>query len=476
MLLRSLSLVCASALLAACAAGPNYRTPKPPATIAAEFIGKDLLAATDAAIDLTWWKQFNDPLLDELIDTAVKASYSVAAANARLKEARALRRGQFLDFLPTVTANASYGDVRQSGASITPGFPRDYELYDAGFDATWELDLYGRVRRLNQSARAARDAAEASRNDVALTVISEVARNYFELRGAQNRLAVARRNADYQSQALGLVRSRMDAGRGTQLDTSRAEAQVAVTLSTVPTREADVVRALHRIEVLTAVAPGTLSGKLERTEAKLPPLPPSIALGKPAELLRRRPDVRVAERQLEGASARIGVAVADLFPRITVNGSIGVSAPEFKQLDDHGNDRRSFGPALSWAFLDLGRVYQQIRAAGARNEAALADYQQTVLLALEETENALSDYGRERRRAEYLDQAAKASVNAADLATQRFEGGIADFLTALDAYRTSLDAEDQLAESQTKAATNLIALYKALGGGWEILNAVPKSP
>jgi multidrug efflux system outer membrane protein len=474
--LRSLTLLCATAALSACAVGPNYRTPKSPVSPAgAEFVGAPLLENSAGAIDPLWWHQFQDPLLDELIDSALRANYSIAAANARLREARALRRESGLDLLPTVRANASYNDVRQSAAGVPPGTPfvRDYELYDASFDATWELDLFGRVRRLNQSARAAAQAAEASRNDVVLSVIAEVARNYFELRGAQNRLGVAQRNADYQAQALKLVSARLDAGRGTVLDTSRAEAQVETTLASVPPLEADVSRALHRIEVLTAQVPGALTTKLGSPAAALPPLPAMVGLGKPEELLRRRPDVRVAERQLAAASARVGVAVADLFPRVTLNGSIGLSAPEFSQLDDHGNDTRRFGPSLTWAFLDLGRVYQQIRAAGARSETALADYQQTVLGALEDTENALSDYARERRRLEHLQLAARASVNAADLATQRFEGGIADFLTALDAYRTSLEAENLLAESQTDAATKLIALYKALGGGWEVIQSPP---
>jgi multidrug efflux system outer membrane protein len=223
---------------------------------------------------------------------------------------------------------------------------------------------------------------------------------------------------------------------------------------------------MHRIEVLAGVVPGSLATRLG-AEAAMPSLPTGLALGRPADLLRRRPDVRVAERQLAESSARIGVAVGDLFPRVTVNANIGLSALRFDALGDAGNDTRSFGPSLSWGILDYGHIRQQIKAAGARNEAQLATYEQTVLQALEETENALSDYSLERRRLAHLERAAKASVQAADLATQRFEGGVSDFLTALDAYRTALEAEDLLAASQTRAATSLIALYKALGGGWD---------
>ncbi|MEP7311711.1 MAG: efflux transporter outer membrane subunit [Pseudomonadota bacterium] len=465
--MKKLNLVAAGALVAltGCAVGPNYREPATPVDPA--FAGRELITAADTPVARDWWRLFNDPLLDELVETSLKANHSLEAANARLKEARASRREQFFDYLPRVGGSAGFTNTRQSAATLSPGLPRDYDLYDAGFDATWELDLFGRVRRLNQSASAAAQAAEASRNDVRLSVIAEVARNYFELRGAQNQLVVAQRNADTQNSALDLVKSRLDAGRGTQLDTSRAEAQVETTLARVPDLEKDVTRAMHRISVLTGSPPATLVGRLS-IAAPLPMLPESIALGAPDQLLRRRPDIRVAERQLAAVSARIGVAVADLFPRITVNGDIGLQALTFDALDDHGNDRRSFGPSITWNFLDIGHISQQIKAAGARYEAQLADYQQTVLLALEDTENALSDYSRERRRLEHLDKAARASVQASDLATQRFEGGVSDFLPALDAYRSALDAEDLLAESQTRAATALVALYKALGGGWEI--------
>ena len=465
--LRAAFAVCLLTVLAGCAVGPSYHEPKAP--VDGEFAGRDLVTAIDAPVQRDWWRLFNEPLLFELITSSLYANYSIKAADARLKEARASRREQFFDYLPRLGASAGYTNIRQSAGSVPSGTPlvRNYELYDAGFDATWELDLFGRVRRLNQSAGAAMEAAQASRNDVRLSVIAEIARNFFELRGAQNRLDIARRNASTQTSALDLVRSRLDAGRGTLLDTSRAEAQVETTLARVPELEADVARSMHRISVLIGYPPAAMVARLTDVPREIK-LPDSIAIGNPGELLRRRPDIRVAERQLASSSARIGVAVADLFPRVTVNGEIGLQAPRFDALDDHGNDRRSFGPSITWSFLDIGHVSQQIKAAGARYEAQLADYQQTVLLALEETENALSDYGRERRRLEHLEKAARASVQAADLATQRFEGGVSDFLTALDAYRTALEAEDLLAESQTRAATALVALYKALGGGWEI--------
>lgn len=464
--LTSLGAASLALLLTGCAVGPNYHAPQAPAL--EQFAGRDLVTTNSAAVDAAWWHQFKDPLLDELVAQALSANQDIKAADARLKEARTARIGQLFDFLPTVTGKASGSALRQSRGGVPPGTPvtRNYDLYEAGFDASWELDLFGRGRRYRQSVVAAEQAAEALRGGVRLSVVAELARNYFELRGAQNQLAVARRNASNQQHALELVQSRLDAGRGTLLDTARAEAEVETTLSTVPPLEATVARAMHRIEVLSGVVPGQLAQRLGG-EAAMPLLPAELALGKPEELLRRRPDIRAAERQLAASSARVGVAVADLFPRVSLNANLGLSALRFDALGDAGNDTRSFGPSLTWGILDYGHIRQQIRAAGARNEAQLASYDQTVLQALEETENALSDYGRERRRLEHLQRAAAASVQASDLATQRFEGGVADFLTVLDAYRSALGAEDLLAASQTRAATSLIALYKALGGGWD---------
>jgi len=450
-------------LMAACAVGPDYKEPSP--QLEPAFEGTALVGATAGMPEQQWWKVFGDPLLDDLMSQALNSNRSLAAAEARLKEARAARREQNWSFVPAPTAQASITSRRQSLGGTPGDMPveRSYDLYEAGFDASWELDLFGRVRRGNQAARATLGAAVASRDDVRLSVIAEVARNYFELRGAQQQLVVAERNAANQRRALDLVQARLDAGRGTALDTARAEAQIETTLSQVPPLEAAVARARHRIAVLVGQQPG----KLDALDAlaPIPSLPATIAMDDPGALMRRRPDLRVAERQLAATSARIGVATAELFPIITLNGSIGVQALNFDALGDSGNDFRRFGPSLSWSFLDVGRVRQRIKAAGARHEEAFANYEQAVLLALEDVENALSDYSRQRRRQEHLAAAARASVLAADLAGQRFEGGISDFLAALDANRTAFEAEDLLAQSQTATATALIALYKALGAG-----------
>ncbi|MEY4761973.1 MAG: hypothetical protein RLZZ200_1829 [Pseudomonadota bacterium] len=457
-----------AAVLSGCAVGPTYRTPADP--VKGPLVGAELVASVDGPVDIRWWRRFGDETLTRLVSQALSSNKDLVAADARLRAARALRRAQFADFLPVITGRASGTSQRQSQSLLSSpvGAPvqRDSDLYDAGFDASWELDLFGRTRRLNQAAKAESGAAQASRDGVLLSVAAEVARNYFELRGAQEQLDMAHRNIETQNHVLDLVRAREDAGRGSALDTARADAQVATTESTLPTLEATASRAMRRIEVLTGVVPGTLEKDLSAA-APLPSLPQELALGDAASLLRRRPDVRVAERTLAADTARVGVAVSDLFPRVSVNAGLGLSSMRLDTLGDAGSDRRSLGASLSWNVFDLVHLSQRLKAAGAQADARLADYEQTVLTALEETENALTDYGRERQRLAQLERAAKSSLLASDLATQRFETGVSDFLTALDAYRSAIEADAQFAASRTRAATLLVAVFKSLGGGWE---------
>ena len=451
-----------------CAVGPNYKPPQ--TTVAAAFANNPTNVATadDAAL-ATWWRGFNDTTLDGLVDRAIAHNHDLRIATANLKEARALRRFTTFDLAPTVQANAGYANSLLSKAAAPPGTPRDAregEFYDAGFDATWELDLFGRVRRSVQAANAGLAAAEATRLDVLVSVTAEVARNYFELRGLQNQLAVARKNADVQTETLRITQSRLEGGRGTDFDVSRSRSLLNLTLSTIPPLEAAIQQTIHRIAVLTGQQPTALTADLS-TPAPLPTAMPALALSNPESLLRRRPDIRAAERSLAAATARIGVATADLFPRVTFVGSVGLQADTFAGLGKSGADTWSFGPRITWAALDLGRVQARIKAADARAEASLASYERTVLGALEETEGALVDFVHEQTRQQFLQTSAAASQTAANLAHQRYEGGVADFLSVLDAERTLLEAQDRLASSQTRTATALVAVYKALGGGWQ---------
>ncbi len=455
---------CLVLLPTGCAVGPNY---KPPQTVvSASFANNptNVASADDAAL-ATWWRGFNDTRLDGLVERAIAHNHDLRIATANVKEARALRRLTTFDLAPTVQANAGYENGLLSKAAL-PGATRgarESELYDASFDATWELDLFGRVRRSVQAANAQLGSADATRLDVLVTVTAEVARNYFELRGLQNQLAVARRNADVQTETLKITQSLLDGGRGTDFDVSRSRSLLNLTLSTIPPLEAGIQKAIYRIAVLTGEQPTALTSDLSAAEP-LPPVMPNIALGDPATLLRRRPDIRAAERSLAAATARVGVATADLFPRVTFVGSIGLEAETFTGLGKSGADTWNFGPRITWAALDLGRVHARIKAADAQTEASLAFYERTVLTALEETEGALVDFGQEQSRQQFLTISAEASQKAADLAHQRYESGVTDFLSVLDAERTLLETQDRLAASQTRAVTALVAVYKALGG------------
>jgi multidrug efflux system outer membrane protein len=452
--------------LTGCAVGPNYHTPT--TSVPAQFANGTQTNLSPAETLVTWWRGFNDPMLDRLVSVALTNNHDLRIAKANLREARALHRYSQFDLLPVINATAGYTRTRtsQAAAPFLPSNLLETDLYDAGFDATWELDVFGHVRRSIEASSAEVEAAEANQRDVEVTLISEVARNYFELRGAQNELAVARGNAENQRQTLGITQARLEGGRGTELDVARARAQWSATLAIIPPLETAIAESIHRLGVLTGQQPTALQPDLEPA-VPLPPLPALVNISTPEELLRRRADVRVAERRLAAATARIGVATADLFPRVTFNGNVALQATSIGELGNAGNDAYSFGPRITWAALDYGHVRARIQAAGARAEAALAFYERTVLTTLEETENALVDFGRERTRHDYLRDSVQSSEVAAFLARQRYEAGAADFLTVLDAERALLIARDQFAQSQTRTATALVAVYKALGGGWE---------
>lgn len=458
-----------AATLSACAVGPDYRSP---ATDAGQiFSNANRPEFSERSVEVTWWKLFEDPELNELVDKTLQHNRTLQAARANLREARALYLEAGLNLAPTVTSHANYNEQKRSvGALNNRNFaPRELKLYNAGFDAFWEIDLFGRVRRDVEASSDEVDAQEAGLRDLSVSLIAEVARNYFELRGLQNQWATAEKNAKNQAQTLEITRTRSEAGRGTELDIARAAAQLDSTRALIPPLDSAMHQAMHRLSVLTGQLPGALNAKLSQP-APLPTLPETINIGRPAELLRRRPDIRIAERSLAAATARIGVATADLFPRVTFVGSLSLEASTLSAVGGVGSDTYSVGPRISWAALDLGRVYARIKASDARAEATLAEYEQTVLSALEETENALVNYNRERSRKALLTSAAQAGVKAHELARLRYREGVSDFLTVLDAELRLLQDQDRLAQSETATATALTALYKALGGGWESNN------
>ena len=376
---------------------------------------------------------------------------------------------------PTTAATFRTTKVRASDRQLGPlqNVDREQDFYDSGFDAFWELDFFGRVRRAVEASTAQMQSAEANVYATQVSVTAEVARNYFELRGAQQQLAVARRNADNQGETVRITTARLDAGRGTQLDASRAQAQLSATLATIPDLEAAVTRSMLRLGVLTGQAPEALLPQLSSARP-LPTLPVAHDIGTPELLLRRRPDIRVAERNLAAATAQIGIAVGDLFPRITFLGRWGYDAVSSSDLGNAGTESFSFGPSISWAAFDLGRVRQRIQQREAAAEGALAKYEQTVMQALEETDASLTAYSKAIVKQQHLQASASASLEAAKLARARYENGVADFLQVLDAERSALAAEDQLARSETQTATALLATYKALGGGFRPLTTAAR--
>jgi multidrug efflux system outer membrane protein len=444
--------------------GPDYKQPQ--ALVAPKFAGAEPTTFSPEQSQIQFWKQFNDATLDKLVDDSLDANHDLRIALGRLTEARAARRQALFDLAPTVTAAGGYQKqgIPQVQSPVGANYTASY--YDAGFDASWELDLFGRVRRGVEASRAELQGAEANLHDAQVSVIAEVARTYFELRGEQNQLAVAKRNVQNQEDTLRVVSARLDAGRGTELDTSRAQAQLSTTLSTIDPLEAAVSRSIHRLGVLTGRDPNALQNLLSPPQ-DLPLLPQIAAVGDPATLLRRRPDIRVAERQLAASTARIGVAVGDLFPKVTFTGNFGYAAQNLGSLGEAPTRMFLIGPSISWAALDLGRVRARVAGARAQTDTALAQYEQTVLRALEETENSLVTHARTRGQLAHAADAAQQSATAARLARVRYEGGVVDFLEVLDAERTQLEAEDRLAQSRTDAVTSLVAVYKALGGGWE---------
>jgi outer membrane protein, multidrug efflux system len=453
-----------STLLAGCAVGPNYRQPATPVDAHFANAGEPGFAE-EGGVD-RYWTTFSDPLLDGLVDDALAHNKDLAASAANLQAARAARRLAGFDLFPTATFTGGYAHDLDSKQQLpfADRHDREFDSADAGFTGLWELDLFGRVRRNVEAARADVGQAAATLQDARVSVIAELCRDYFVLRGLQDQLELTQRNADNQFSTLKLTRVRLEAGRGNQLDSARAEAQWQTTVASIPLLETSVATTVYRLSVLTGRQPNALSERL--TPKPSPDLPPLNAIGTPEQLLRRRPDIRVAERRLAGATARVGVAVGDLFPKVTLTGSVGYQAPTFGQFGTRDALFFSAGPSISWAAFDLGRVRARISSAKAQTDAALASYEGSVLNALEDTEGALISYGRSQSRREALKVAAAASDKAADLAQRRFEGGLIDFLEVLDAERTALSAELLLSQSRTDAATSLIAVYKALGGGW----------
>jgi len=458
-------------LLAGCAVGPDYHAPtlNAPAQWSEPLAGGESSNATAIA---TWWKNFHDPELDALVDRAVAANLDLKIAGARVREARAQAGIAEADFGPTVDASSSA--LRQAASKNQPvlgalpipaSVPFVNNVYQAGFDAAWEIDVFGGRRRAAEAATAEVAASEYNQQDAQVTLVAEVARNYIEVRGFQQRLAIARQNIQAQEDALAIAQERSKKGISSDLDVQQAATVLAQTQAQVPSFESGLETAMHRLGVLLGQQPGALQAELSAS-APIPATPPEVPVGLPSELLQRRPDVRQAERNLAAANARIGVATADLFPKFSLTGDLGFESVSTSDWISPGSKFWSLGPTVQWRIFDAGRIRANIRVQDARQEQALDAYEQTVLTSFEDVENALVAYAKEQVRHRSLEQAVGTSKDALNLSNQLYANGLTSFINVLDAERSLYQTQDDLVQSDQAVTQNLIALYKTLGGGW----------
>lgn len=449
------------AALAACTVGPDYKTPD---TAPAHVVSAQTGHYDQTRFETIWWQQFDDPTLNQLVSKSLEGNRDLRVAFARWKAARAIRDDISNDNLPVVTSSVS----SQHGKSQVPGLTEkrvNTERYDLGLDMAWEIDLFGRIQRELESSNALEDAAAADLYQLRVTMIAELVDAYGQLRGAQLREKIALANLKNQQDSRTVTVSLRDAGVGNELDVVRADARLAAVEATVPQLQAEQVREKNRIATLLGERPDKLSVSLN--PADLPAIAKALPIGDPGELLRRRPDVLAAERRLASATADIGVATADLFPRVSLSGFLGFTAGRGSQIGSSAARAWGLGPSITWAAFDLGSVRARIRGANANAEGALATYEQQVLLALEESENAFSDYGKRQQRLLSLIKQSESSRAAADLAAIQYQEGTVDYLVLLDAQRERLNAEDEQALGEIDQYRGIVAIYKSLGGGWD---------
>lgn len=458
MVIRPLVLALATALLAACAVGPDYHAAAP-APVQLQHARVQGVFAADSPV-AGWWRQFDDPVLERLVGDALAANPDLRIAVTRVRAARAVFVERGLDPWPHVTAGAEQLRTGQAGPVADTRTVTD--LYSLGFDAAWELDLFGRLRRGAEAARADLEAEQAGLEDVQVSVAAEVARNYFLLRGVQKRIAVADRTLANLRETQRLTEIRQALGAGSELEVQGSLERIKAIEADIPLLQSLEGRAGHRLAVLLGLQPGALDALLVAREA--PAYARALPLGDTRELLRQRADVRIAERRLAAATARVGVATADLFPRISIGGFAGFVSGDFGGLVSGGNKAWSLAPSIHWAAFDMGSVRARLRAAEADADGIAVAYEKAVLAALEDAENALLDYARRQQRLQIVVAQAAAARRAADLAEAGYREGSTDFLVLLDAQRTQLVADDSLADAESAVNIAAVAVYKALGG------------
>lgn len=493
-------------MVAGCTVGPNFERPAPwtPASWFTRKPARPTLEASmpvAAPLDTEWWIGFHDPVLVSLIERGAAQNLDVRAATARLAQSRAQRGIAAADAFPQINGNTSLTRQRlskngavsllsggsrggspgtasnglggaQGGAipsGATPGGGRSipaFDLFQGGFDASWELDLWGRVRRAVESADATLDASREARRATLISTLSEIARNYVQLRGTQATIRITKDNLATAQESVHLTAERARAGLATDLDVANARAQLENTAAILPQLEQQEAQGVNAICLLLAMPPATLQAELG-SGAPVPPVPPQVPIGLPSELARRRPDVRQAEAQLHAATADIGMARADFYPKITLSGSGTLQSTQLKSLGNFASTAYSIGPSITLPIFEGGRLRRTVELREAQQQEAAINYQRTLLQAFSDVDNALVAYSAEQRRRLRLVAQVDQARQALNLAQSRYRQGVSDFLEVLTAQRTLLSAQQQLADSTTQVSSNLVALYKALGGGWE---------
>ncbi len=467
----------AVSVIAGCAVGPDYRAPEtqtPDEWHLAPSAGVRVESAQAPSL-ADWWTSFEDPMLSNLIERAIADNKTVQQARARVIEARARRGAAAGSFLPSINASAGASRTDSERRFIDPDDDFEVasadEIYTAGFDASWELDLFGGQRRAFEAATAQLGASEADLRDALVTLLGDVALNYTNLRTAQARLDFAERNLAAQAELLDITHWRAEAGLASVLDVEQAQTSYQQTRAQIPSLESSLTQALNRLDVLTGQVPGSLSVQLNERKP-VPTAPEEIVTGVPADVVRRRPDIRAAERRLAAQSAQVGVATAALYPSLSLSGSIGLQSLNASDVLD-GSQTDRLGLSLRIPLFAGGALRQNLRAQYAVLDQAFATYEATVLAAFEEVENALIAWTTEQRRREALGLAVESARRARELALVQYNSGLVDFQTVLTADRQLISLEDSLAVSDGERTANLVRLYKALGGGWSVYPAAP---
>lgn len=448
-------------LLTGCAVGPDYNAPDNN-----HFLGKWFSSSSESGqhssqdeMKMDWWAQFNDPLLEEYIGQAAQENKNLKAALFNVRRARALKQVETSSFIPQLAGDSGAERGKSSGSTDNS--------FNAGFDASWEIDVFGGNRRALEAASARLGSAQESYNDVLLSVLSDVARNYYEARGLQKRIAITKTNADLLKQTMELVQARMEVGEASEFDLSRARGEYQLTLARVPNYEAELKASIYALSVLLGQPPETLLEQMMQVKP-LPTPPDIVPVGLRSDILRRRPDIRIAERELAAETADIGVATAELFPKFFLTGSAGGQAATFGDVFSAAGQIWSLAGIMQWSVFEGGANRARIRAAEAETQAALADYEQTVLEALADAETALARYGHELETRKRLEDGVRSRRSSVRLAKELFDAGEEDYLAVLDSERELTSSEDDLVVSETQSIVKLISLYTALGGGWSV--------